>query len=94
MIKKRTETHSGKQSSTYLIKSRVLVLKWNNRNVRLVVSLLAEAYSTVDESVKSVILTHSDVQTWIVYSTSLTNEDVTCLYNLTAKFLDTESFAM
>ena len=95
MTKKRTEPYSGKQSSNLLVmKSRVLVLKWEYRDVRFVISLLAEADATVDECVKSVILTDTDVQTWVVNSTPLTNKDITCLYNLITEFLDTESFAM
>ena len=75
-------------------KSPSLVLKRDHRDVRFVISLLTEADSTVYERVKSVIFTHSHIQTWVVYSTSLTNEDVTCLYYLITEFLDTESFAM
>ena len=95
MTKKRTEPYSGKQSSNLLVmKSRVLVLKREYRDVRFVISLLAEADTTVDKCVKSVILTDTDVQTWVVNSTPLTNKDITCLYNLITEFLDTESFAM
>ena len=93
-IKKRTVPYSGIQSSIFVIKSRVLVLKREYRDIRFVVSLLAEAYLTVNKSVKSVILTHTYVQTWVVNCTSLTNEDVASLYSLITVFLDTESFAM
>ena len=75
-------------------KSYVLVLKREYRDVRFVVSLLAERYLTVNKSVKSVILTHTYVKTWVVNCTSLTNEDVASLYSLITVFLDTESFAM
>ena len=92
--KKRTEPYSGNSPLSLSYKSRVLVLKREYRNVRFVVSLLAEAYLTVNKSVKSVILTHTHVQTWVVDSTSLTNEDVASLYCLITEFLDTESFAM
>ena len=40
------------------------------------------------------VLTDTHVQTWVVNSTSLTNEDVTSLYYLITIFLDSESFAM
>jgi len=92
--KKEDRTQLGEQSSIFYIKSRVLVLKREYRDIRFVVCLLAEAYLTVNKSVKCVILTHSNVQTWVVYSTSLTNEDVASLYCLITEFLDTESFAM
>ena len=75
-------------------KSRVLVLKREYRDVRFVISLLTEADTTVDQSVKSMVLTDTYIQTWVVNSTSLTNEDVTSLYYLITIFLDSESFAM
>ena len=93
-MKKRTAPYSGMQSSIFVIKSRVLVLKREYRDIRFIVCLLAEAYLTVNKSVKSVILTHSNIQTWVVNSTSLTNENVASLYCLITKLLDTESFAM
>ncbi len=64
------------------------------RNIGFVVSFLAEAYSTVDQCVESVVLTDTYVEAWVVDSSPLTNEDITCLYNLITEFLDTESFAM
>ena len=79
---------------TFPVPCRELVLEWKYRNVRLVVCLLAEAYLTVNKSVKSVILTNTHVQTWVVNCTSLTNEDIASLYSLITEFLDTESFAM
>ena len=93
-MKKRTAPYSGMQSSIFVIKSRVLVLKREYRDIRFVICLLAEAYLTVNKSVKSVILTHTYIQTWVMNSTSLTNENVASLYCLITKLLDTESFAM
>ena len=40
------------------------------------------------------VFSHTYIKTWIVDSAPLTYEDVACLYNLIAKFLDTESLAM
>ena len=92
--KQRIANHPGLQSSIFSSKSRVLVLKRNYRNIGLVVSFLTETNLTIDQSVKSVVLTHTYIESWVVNSTSLTNEDVTCLYHLITEFLDTESFAM
>lgn len=73
---------------------RVLVLKRDYRDIRFIVSFLAEAYLTVYECVKSMVFTHSYIQTRIVDCTSLADKNVACLYNLITEFLDTESLAV
>ena len=40
------------------------------------------------------VFTHSDVLSGIVDSTSLTDENVACLYDFFSELLDTESLAM
>ena len=90
---KRTATPGERQSSVYQTFIPRLVFERDNRDVRLVLCLLAEFYLTVNEGVESVIPTHSDVETRVVNSTSLTDDDVARLYSLISEFLKTESFA-
>ena len=73
---------------------RVLILKRENRDIRFVVSFLAEAYLTVNQGIKSVVLAHAYVKAWVVDGTPLTNEDISRLNSLIAEFLDTESLAV
>ena len=53
-----------------------------------------ERHCTVDESIESVVLAHAHVATGMVCGATLTLDDVAGLYNLTAKLLDAESFAL
>ena len=61
------------------------------RNVRTIVLLLSENHDTVHQSEQCVILTHTYILTWVVYGTTLTNQDVTSLSKLTTENLNTES---
>ena len=62
--------------------------------VRLTRSLLAEYHCTVYQREEGVILTHTYILTWIVNSTTLTNDNVACLSYLTTIKLNAESFAL
>lgn len=53
----------------------------------------AEHYDTVNQSVDGVVLTHAHVESGVVYSTALTLDDVARLSVLSAKNLNSESFA-
>lgn len=53
----------------------------------------SENYNTVDESEESVILTHADIETGMVDSTTLTLDDVTGLAVRTTKNFHSKSFA-
>ena len=71
-----------------------LVLERNYGNVGFVLFLPGVLYSTVHESVESVVLAHSDIGAGIVDSTPLADQDVACFYGFLAEFLDSESFAV
>ena len=60
----------------------------NNRNRTSVCSTYFELYSSVYQSEKSVVFTHTDVFTRMEFSTSLTNDDVTCLASFATKYLN------
>ena len=53
-----------------------------------------ELNSSVNQSIKSVIFTHSNIFTCIVNCSSLTNNNITCLCGLSSEELQTKSFAM
>ena len=57
------------------------------------IATFSEYNGTIDESVNSVVLTHSDIQTGMVYSATLTLDDVAGFGKLTTENLNTESFA-
>ena len=65
----------------------------NYRNIRFVVLGLLECHCAIDQRIKSMVSAHSDVFAGIVYSASLTNEDVASLGNLSAKQLNAQAFA-
>ena len=62
--------------------------------VRFARSLLNELYSSVYQCKQSVILTHTHVLAGVVNSSSLTNDDVASLSELTTKKFYSESFAL
>ena len=57
----------------------VILSYGNNRNIALVVLATLESNYAVNQRVKSVVATHTDVCTGVVYCTTLTNEDITGL---------------
>ena len=73
---------------------RGLLSDGSNAHVRLTRTLLAEANGTVNQCKQSVVLTHTDVLTGIVYSTALANDDVTSLSELTTEQLNAQSLAL
>ena len=64
---------------------------WAYRNIRTIVLFLSENHDTVHQSEQCVILTHTNILTWVVYGTTLTNQNVTILSELTTENLNTES---
>jgi len=71
-----------------------LVLKRDDRNVGFVSFLLGELYSTIHESIKGVVLAHTDVAVGIVDSTPLTDDNIAGLYDLATKLLETQALAL
>ena len=61
---------------------------------RLALTLLAERYRTVYQCEEGVILTHTHVLAGVVDSTSLTNDDVASLSELTTEKFYAESLAL
>lgn len=57
------------------------------------VTAFCKYYSAVDESIKSVVLTHTDIQAWVVNCATLTFQDVAGFCILTAENLDAKAFA-
>ena len=55
----------------------VLLCERSNRNVALVVLATLECYNAVNQSVESVVTTHTDVCTGVVNCTTLTYDDIT-----------------
>ena len=60
-------------------------------DVRAVVLLAGEDYLSVDQSIERVILTDPYACTWVMLSTTLADDDVTCLSVLTTEELYSES---
>ena len=89
--KKRTGTKTRSQPSLFYSPPS-LVLKRYYRNIGFVFLLLGKLHCSVNQCIKSVVLAHSDELVRIVDSAPLADDDVTGLYDLTAKLLDTESF--
>ena len=70
-----------------------LLAQRGNAYIGLAARLLAELDRTVDQREERVVLAHADVLARIVYRTALTNDDVTCLCELTAEQFHAESLA-
>ena len=58
-----------------------------------VTSAVLELYSTVNQSIQSVVLAHANIHAGTMLSTALTADDVTSLGKLTTKNLHAEAFA-
>ena len=71
-----------------------LVLKRDHGDVGFVFPLLRELHGSVNKSVESVVLAHTDILVRIVDCTPLPNDDVACLNDLTAEFLESKSLGM
>ncbi len=69
-------------------------LNRNDRDCRTILATTLESHNTVSKCEQSVVLTDTYILAWIVYSTTLTNEDVTSFSILTTEQLNTESFAV
>ena len=81
--------HTFKKMRLFLIV--VYVLFFSSRKYRhetLVVTTFLEFNNTINESIQSMILTHSNVLSRIVNSTALTDDDITSDTFLTAKNLN------
>ena len=78
----------------FSVNNPYLLSKGSYANVRLTRRLLAELNCTVNQCEESVVLTHTHVVTGVVYSTSLTYDDVAGLSELTTEKLYTESLAL
>lgn len=59
----------------------------------LVVGLLDELDSAVDEGEEGVVLAHAYVEAWVVYGAALTDDDVASLGSLAAEEFEAKSFA-
>lgn len=70
-----------------------LVFKWVYRNEGLVVRLLLELNLAIDQRIEGVVLSHADIYTSIVDSSSLTHDDISGNNLLSAVYFNTESFA-
>lgn len=64
------------------------VFNRDNRHRTFVCLTYFELYSSVYQSEKSVVLAHTDVFTRVEFSTSLTNDDVTCFASFATKYLN------
>lgn len=62
-------------------------------DIRATVLTCGEHYNTVDQGVDGVVLTHAYIQTRVVYSTTLTLDDVACFSCLSTKNLYAKAFA-
>ena len=54
-----------------------LLRKWDNANVRFVISFLVELNSSITHSKTRMIFTHTDIFTWTVLCSPLSNNDIT-----------------
>jgi hypothetical protein len=70
------------------------VAHWNNGNVRSVVGFFAEFHNAVGQCKERVVFAHSNVFTWVVLRTALTNDDVPCDATLAAKDFDAQPFGL
>ena len=75
-------------------KSCPLVLEGNYGDVGFVVSLAGEFHGAVNKGIEGVVLSHAYVEVGVVDGASLADDDVAGLNDLTAEFLESESFAM
>ncbi|SEV80244.1 hypothetical protein SAMN04487850_0048 [Prevotella aff. ruminicola Tc2-24] len=66
---------------------------WNNRDNALIALSLVELNSSINESVKRIVLTNSYVVTGVVLGTALANNDVACETLLTTEDLDAKSLS-
>ncbi len=71
-----------------------LLSKRHYAYVGLALALLAERYRSIYKCEEGVILTHTHVLTGVVDSTSLTNDDVASLSELTTEKFYAESLAL
>ena len=72
---------------------RLSALCRDYRYVRLVFTGLLECHCAIDQCIKSMVSAHSDVFAGIVYSASLTHQDVACFRSLSAKQFNAQAFA-
>ncbi len=82
---------SGSKVKGYPLANRLV--ERSNAYIRLTRCLLGEAYGTINQCEERVVLTHTNVLTWIVNSAALTNDNVACLRYLTTEKFNAESFA-
>lgn len=71
-----------------------LVHQRNNGNVRFIVSFLFEFNNTIGEGEEGMIFADSDVDSWVMDSTTLADKDIACFGELTAVNFNAEAFAM
>ena len=81
-------------NSFFLSCLSALLCQGHYAHIGLVLALLAERYRSVNECEQRVVLTHTYILTGVVYRTTLADDDVAGLSELTAEQLDTESLAL
>ena len=80
--------------SAFFLKDVQLLCKRSNAYIALAGCLLSEDNYTINKCEEGVVLAHTNILTWVVNSTALTNDDVACLRYLTTIKLYAESFAL
>ena len=80
--------------SLFVVSLSALGLKGLHVDKLTAVFTLSKYYSAINQSIDGVILAHAYIQTGMVNSTTLTLDDVTGFSILTAKNLNSESFAL
>ena len=63
-------------------------------NVRLIVRLFTEYNRTINECEEGMVFAKANIFARTVFSTTLTNDDVTCNYFLASEYFNAEAFAM
>ena len=71
-----------------------LLCKRSNAYIALAGCLLSEDNYTINKCEEGVVLAHTNILTGVVYRTTLADDDVAGLSELTTEQLDTESLAL
>ena len=90
----KTKKKSSHRELLFLRAFGVLLCQGQNAYIGLVLTLLAERNRSVNEGKQRVVLTHTYILTGVVNRTTLADDDVAGLSELTAEQLDTESLAL
>ena len=73
--------------------SFILIFLWFDGNVRFIIPLFTEYYSSINLCKQGVILTNTDVCTRMVNGSPLPDQDISCFYQLASIQLNAQSFA-